>query len=101
MTTNTGTLSAVPGTLPKFARSCKSSARGSDPIVLKRETFNRKREVSPHIKGKTSTCKREVSTCDGLRMTNNSGMLMQFLELFQNWQEAVSLLLEEVSKIAN
>jgi hypothetical protein len=29
-------------------------------------------------------------------MTNNSGMLMQFLELFQNWQEAVSLLLEEV-----
>jgi hypothetical protein len=32
-------------------------------------------------------------------MTNNSGMLMQFLELFQNWQEAVSLLLEEVFSI--
>ena len=79
--TNTGTLSAVPGTLPNFARSCKSSARGSDPIFLKRETFNHKREASPRIKGKNSTC-------DGLRMTNNSGMLMQFLELFQSWQEA-------------
>ena len=31
MTTNTGTLSAVPGTLPKLARSCKSSARGNVP----------------------------------------------------------------------
>jgi len=33
----------------------KSSARGSVPDVLKRETFNHEREVSPHIKGITST----------------------------------------------
>jgi len=33
----------------------KSSAKGSAPIVLKRETFNHEREVSPHIKGRTST----------------------------------------------
>lgn len=45
MTTNTGTLSAVPGTLPKLARNCS---------FLLEEVF---------------------SICDGLRMTNNSGML--------------------------
>jgi len=81
MTTNTGTLSAVLGTLPKLARNCS---------FLLEEVF---------------------SICDGLRMTNNSGMLnaipgtlqkqlrswsllleevfsIVFLEFFQNWQEA-------------
>ena len=53
----------------------RSSARGSDPRVLKRETFNLEREVSPHIKRENLNLKREVSTCDGLRMTNNSRML--------------------------
>ena len=80
MTTNTGTLSAVPRTLPKLARNC------SFPLE---EVF---------------------SICDGLRMTNNSGMLnaipgtlpklerswillleevfsIVFLECFRNWQE--------------
>jgi len=53
----------------------KSSARGSSPHVLKRETFNLEREVSPRIKRENLNLKREVSTCDGLRMTTNSGML--------------------------
>ena len=53
----------------------KYSTRGSAPNVLKRETFNLEREVSPHIKRENLKLKREVSICGGLRMTTNSGML--------------------------
>ena len=53
----------------------RSYSRGSALEVLKRETFNHEREVSPHIKRENLNLKREVSICDGLRMTTNSGML--------------------------
>ena len=53
----------------------KSFARGSSPKVLKRDTFNLEREVSPRIKKENLNLKRDVSTCDGLRITTNSGML--------------------------
>jgi len=33
----------------------RSSARGSAPDILRRGTFNLEREVSSHIKGRTST----------------------------------------------
>jgi len=41
---------------------------------LKRKTFNHERDVSPRIKREPQP-KREVSTCDGLRIATNPGML--------------------------
>jgi len=43
----------------------------------------------------------EVSTCDGLRMTNNSGMLNAIPGTLPKMARSWSLLLEEVSQIAN
>ena len=62
----------------------RSSARGSALDVLKKETFNHE---------------REVSTCDGLRMTKNFGILNEIPGTLPKLARSWSLLLEEVFSI--
>ena len=63
----------------------RSSARGSAPHILKRETFNLEEGRS--------------TTCNGLRMTTNSGMLDAFPGTLPKLARSWSLMLEEVSRI--
>lgn len=76
-----------------------SSSRGSDPNVLKRAIFNPEREVSPHIKRENINLESEVSTFDGLRMTNNYGMLNAITGTLPWLARSWSLMLEELSPI--